>query len=223
MPFMFEELPVGVTKKRYIAMIIVQSIILGLGLIFLILGGLITWMAIGVDIVTGLEVILVFSASFVVGFQLISIALCISPSSEFRLTPLNDRLSEFAHLTAALIWIFGIWTYVLSWPIETQIVREMLVASSTFVSLWAGSLFVIQSYRVRILTDVMLLGGIAISLNIWFSLANMTLLILGGIVLCSVLIHLLLVCVHPLVGGHFTPPTYKPDSKHAEEAVEQTL
>ena len=222
MPLTVEELPFGVTKKRYIANLIIQRVILLRVLFFIILGGWITQMAIGVDIVTGLEVILVFSASFVVGFQLISIALCLSPSSEFRLTHLNDRLREFAHLTAALIWIFGIWTYVLSWPIETQIVREILVASSTFISLWAGSLFVNQSYRVRILTDVMLLGGLAISFNIWFSLANMTLLILGGIVLCSVLIHLLLVCVHPLVGGYFTPPTYKPDSKHAEEAVEQT-
>jgi hypothetical protein len=139
-----------------------------------------------------------------------------------RLAHLNHVLRDFTFITAALFWIFGIWTYFLSWPIEMQIVRELLVISSTFVSLWAISLLVNQSTRVRILTDIMLLGGLAISLNIWLSLSNLILTILGGIILCSVLVHLLLTSMHALDNETLTPPTYKPDSKHPEKEIEQT-
>jgi len=222
MPLTVEELPFDVTRKRYLANSIIQSILLGLGLFFIIFGGWLTRMAIGVDMVTGLEAILVFSASFIVGFQLLSIAFCMSLFSELRLAHLNHVLRDFTFITAALFWIFGIWTYFLSWPIEMQIVRELLVISSTFVSLWAISLLVNQSTRVRILTDIMLLGGLAISLNIWLSLSNLILTILGGIILCSVLVHLLLTSMHALDNETLTPPTYKPDSKHPEKEIEQT-
>jgi len=222
MPLTVEELPFDVTRKRYLANVIVQSLLLGLGLFFIVLGVWLTRMAIGVDMVTGLEVILVFSSSFMVGFQLLSIAISMSLFSELRLAHLNHVLRDFTFATAALLWIFGIWTYLLSWPIETQIMRELLVISSTFVSLWAMSLLVNQSTRVRILTDIMLLGGLAISLNVWFSLSNLTLTIFGGIILCSVLVHLLLTSIHLLDERLITPPTYKPDSKHPEKEVEQT-
>ena len=120
MPLTVVEMPVDVTRKRYIANIITQSISLGLGLFFIILGGLITRMALGVDIITGLEVILVFSASFIMGFQLLAIAFSKGLDNELRLTHLNKRLREFTFLNTALLWIFSIWTYILSFPIDSQ-------------------------------------------------------------------------------------------------------
>ena len=196
MPLTVKELSIDVSRKRYIANVITQGVILGLGLFFILFGGWITWMAIGVDVVTGLEVILVFSASFTVGFLLLSIAFSMSPYGELRLIHLNNGIREFTFLTAALLWIFGIWTYFLSWPIDLQPERQILVISSVFISIWACSLLVNQSNGIRILTDVMILGGLTAGLYIWNSLANVSLILLGSIGLCSVLIHLLLICVH---------------------------
>ncbi|OLS30960.1 MAG: hypothetical protein ThorAB25_06160 [Candidatus Thorarchaeota archaeon AB_25] len=222
-PLTVEEQPFDVSRKRYFANIIIQSLLLGLGLFLIILGGWIAWMAIGVDIVTGLEVILVFSASFIVGFQILSLSLSFGLYTELRLTHLNKCLRDFTFLTVAILWIFGIWTYILSWPIELPIERQLLVISSTFISIWAGSLLLNQSNRTRILTDIMILGGLAINLSAWFSLANLTLILLGSIGLCSVLVHLLVLCVHTFDGRLLSPSTYKPESKHAEEGVEHPL
>jgi hypothetical protein len=218
-----EELPVNVTRKRYFANIIIQGVLLGLGLFFIILGGWITRMAIAVDIVTGLEVILVFSASFIVGFQLISLALSMSLYSDLRMTHLNNRLREFSFVTAALLWIFGIWTYFLSWPIDSQSVRHLLVISCVFISIWAGSLLVNQSNGVRILTDVLLLAGLATGLYAWYSLANLTLVLLGSIVLCSVLVHLLLVCVHSFDKGAIHVPVDKQIPPLVEKATDHAV
>jgi hypothetical protein len=222
-PLTVEEQPFDVSRKRYFTNIIIQSLLLGLGLFLIILGGWIAWMAVGVDIVTGLEVILVFSASFIVGFQILSLSLSFSLYTELRLTHLNKCLWDFTFLTVAILWIFGIWTYILSWPIELPIERQLLVISSTFISIWAGSLLLDQSNRTRILTDIMILGGLAINLSAWFSLANLTLILLGSIGLCSVLVHLLVLCVHTFDGRLISPSTYKPESKHAEEGVEHPL
>ncbi|MBY8997590.1 MAG: hypothetical protein KGD60_07650 [Candidatus Thorarchaeota archaeon] len=216
-PLTVEELPIDVTRKRYIANVITQGVILGLGLFFIILGWWITWMAIGVDVVTGLEVILVFSASFIVGFLLLSIALCMALFSELRLSHLNNRLREFSFVTAALLWIFGIWTYILSWPIDLQPERQILVISSVFISIWAVSLLANQSNGTRILTNVMILGGLATGLYVWNSLANLTLVLLGSIGFCSVLVHLLLICVHSLDRGVMNPP----DEKQTRQMVEK--
>jgi hypothetical protein len=206
MPLTVEEMPVNVNKKRYFGNIFTQCLLLGLGLFFISFGGWITQMAIGVDMVTGLEFILIFSASFVVGFQFLSIAFSMSLYSKLRLMHLNKRLREFTFMTAALLWIFGIWTYLLSWPIDFQFDRHVLVTSSVFISIWSGSLLVDQSSWIRIMTDIMLLVGLTPALFVWHSLANLTLILLGSISVCLVLVHLLLICVHFFDRGVLTTP-----------------
>jgi hypothetical protein len=196
MPLKVKETPLEVSRKRYAANVILQSVSLGLGLILIILGGLITQLAFYVDIVTGLGIILVFSASFVIGFQLLAIALSMVFSNELRRTRLNHRLREFTFSTTALLCIYSIWTYFLSWPIEPQPERQLLVITSVFISIWAGSLIIEQSRSVRILTDVMILVGLIIGLDTWLALANLALILLGSISLCSVAIHLMIVIVH---------------------------
>ncbi|MFW9964955.1 MAG: hypothetical protein ACFFCX_15400, partial [Candidatus Sifarchaeia archaeon] len=109
---------------------------------------------------------------------------------------LNKCLSELSFIIAVIIWIFGIRTYFLSWLIDFTLERQLLVFSSVFASIWAISLFMDQSNRIRILTDIMLLGGLAVGLFVWSTLANLTLFLLGSIAFCSVLIHLILIFVH---------------------------
>ncbi|MFX1605097.1 MAG: hypothetical protein ACFFDD_04255 [Promethearchaeota archaeon] len=222
-PLAFVELPADVSKKRYIANIAVQGLFLGIGIFFIILGGWITLFAIGVDIITGLETILVLSAFFIVGFQILSLSLSFSLYSEIRQTRLNRCLRDFTYVTVAILWIFGIWTYLLSWPIELAMERQLLVFSSVFTSLWTGSLLIKQSNWTRILTDLMLLGGLAIGLYTWSVLANLTLVLLGTIGLCSVLVHLLVLTVHSFDSRIVPPPTYKPESEHAEKDIEHPL
>ncbi|MHA3962058.1 MAG: glycosyltransferase family protein [Candidatus Thorarchaeota archaeon SMTZ1-45] len=190
------ELPFDVTRKRYISNIITQSLLLGFGIFFIAFGWLTTQMAVGVDIVTGLEVVLVFSASIVVGFQLLSLAISLALNTEIRLMYLNKCIRELSIIIAAIIWIFGVRTYFLSWLIDFALERQLLVFSSVFTSIWSISLFMDQSNRVRILTDIMLLAGLAIGFLVWSSLANFTLFLLGSIAICTVFIHLILILVH---------------------------
>jgi len=212
-----------IERKRYFVNILTQSILLGLGLFFIILGGWITQFAIGVDIVTGLKVIVVFSASFIVGFQILSLSFCFTLSSELRLTHLNKCLRDFSSVMVAILWILGIWTYFLSWPTDPAMERQLLVFSSVFISLWAGSLLIDQGNRTRILTDVMIIGGLGISIYSLVSLDNLPLVLLGGIGLCSVLMHLLVLSVQSIDNRFASPPTYKPEPEHAENNVEHPL
>ncbi len=191
-----EEVLVSVKTKRYLANIIMQSLLIGAGLFFITFGWWTTHMAIGVDITTGLEVILVFSASFVVGFQLLALGFSLTLYNMVRITYLNKFLHELSIITAAIIWIFGFRTYFLSWPIDLLPERQLLVLSSVFISIWAGSLLVKQSNESRIVTDIMLVGGLAVGLHIWYSLANLTVFLLGSIGLGTVLVHLLLIFLH---------------------------
>jgi hypothetical protein len=217
-----EEIPEGVSRRRYFANISIQSLLLALGLFFIACGFWTVQMAIGVDLVSGLEAILVYSASFIVGFQIISLSLSFALYSELRLIHLNRNLREFAMVTAAILWIFGIWTYFLSWLIDAPIERQSVVLASTFISIWAGSLLLNQTNRTRIMTDFMLLGGLAGSLSVWLFLDNPLVILLGGIGFCSVLVHLLITCVHSADNSYISHPTYKLDSTFAERDIETT-
>jgi hypothetical protein len=215
-----EEKPIDITRKRYFVNIVTQSLLLGLGIFLIAFGWWTTLMAIGVSIVTGLEVILVFSALFVVGFQFLSLAFSTTLWGELRLVHLNKILREFSTVTAVILWIFGIQSYFMSWSIDLLPERHLLVLSSVFISIWAGSLLVSQSNKVRIMTDALILGGLIIGLNVWYSLANTTLILLGSIGFCSVLVHLLLILVHSFDKGVMTRPddTQTPPSVEGDAA-----
>ncbi|NHI88707.1 MAG: hypothetical protein EAX87_04230 [Candidatus Thorarchaeota archaeon] len=195
-PLTAEEDLTHFSRRRSLANIGVQVFTLGLGLSLILFGWWSVQMAIAVDIVTGLEVILFFSAAFVMGFQLLSIALSFGLESELRLTYLNSRLHEFSLLAAVILWVYNILTYFQSWPIDIAPERQLLVLSSVFVSIWTASLLVDQSNKTRILTDGMLLGGLGVSLFIWHALSNPNIFFLGGIGFIAIVVHLLFVLVH---------------------------
>ena len=209
-PIQVEDLSIDVSRKHYIANALLQSIFLGLGILFIILGVWITHLAFYVDIITGLGIILVFSASFTMGFQLLAVAFSMTLTHQPRTANLNKRLREFTFLTTALVWIFAIWTYLLSWPIDSEPQRQVLVFTSVFISVWATSLIVKQGKGIRIFTDVMIIAGLAISLNAWLSLTNLILILLGSISLCSIVVHLLVVCVHYFDKGPLTSQDDEP-------------
>jgi len=190
-----EDVLVDVKRKRLVVNIITQSLMIGVGLFFITFGWWTISMAIGVDIVTGLEVILVFSAAFVFGFQLLSLGFSLTLYGKLR-THLNECLHDLSIITAVIIWIFGFRTYFLSWLIDLLPERQLLVLSSVFVSIWAGSLLMKQSNRTRILSDIMLVGGLVVGLQVWYSLSNLPVFLLGAVALCAVVIHLLLIVVH---------------------------
>ncbi len=101
--------------------------------------------------------------------------------------------------------------------------RQLLAFSSVFISLWTGSLLIDQGNRTRILTDVMILGGLGVSLYALLSLNNLPLILFAGIAVCSVVVHLLVLSVHSIDGRLASPPTYKPEPEHAEKDIEHTL
>lgn len=196
MPLVVEERLVDVSRKRRIANTIIQIAFLGLGLSLLVLGGWITRMTIGVDLVSGLENILLFSSAFILGFQILAVALSLSMNTEQRLIHLNKSIRELTLVTLALLWIFGIWSYFLSFPVELTFVRMLIVIFSVFMSIWAGSFLVKQEMGTRLLTDVLILVALIPGIFLWVSLVNYTLVLLGYITLCAVCAHLTLVCLH---------------------------
>ncbi|MFW9787505.1 MAG: hypothetical protein ACFFE2_04200 [Candidatus Thorarchaeota archaeon] len=195
-PFVVEELPFDASRKRYTANIITQGILLGLGFFLVLFGWRATQMALYVDMVTGLEVILVFSAAFVIGFQILSIAISITLDSKIRVDYANQRVGEFSSMTAVVIWVYSILSYFQSWPINQTPERHLIVLTSVFISLWAVSLRIKQGKRERIITDFILIGGLTVGLIAWSIVGAVNIFLLGSIGLCALIVHLLLVSVH---------------------------
>lgn len=164
----------------------ILSIVVGLSLF--VYGLWISLFAVGVNLVVGLAVLLVAGIALTLGPQLVSLSLSLSNTSD-----LNDTLQSFSYMTAAALWIFGIGTYIESWNVFLFSERQLLVLSGIFVTIWACSLVIDSKLYVRFVADILLLGGTVLGLNIWFSLGNQILQIIGILGLCAVTVHLIVV------------------------------
>ena len=164
----------------------ILSIVVGLSLF--VYGLWISLFAVGVNLVVGLVVLLVAGIALTLGPQLVSLSLSFSNTSD-----LNDTLQSFSYMTAAALWIFGIGTYIESWNLFVFSERQLLVLSGIFVTIWACSLVIDSKLSVRFVADILLLGGTVLGLNIWFTLGNQILQIIGILCLCAVIVHLIVV------------------------------
>jgi hypothetical protein len=164
----------------------ILSIVFGFSLF--VYGLWISFFAVGVNLVVGLAVLLVAGIALTLGPQLISLSLSLSYTSA-----LNDTLKSFSYMTAAALWVFGIGTYIESWNVLLFSDRQLLVLSGIFVTIWACALVIESKLYVRFVADILLLGGTVLGLNIWFSLGNQVLQIIGVLCLCAVIVHLMVV------------------------------
>lgn len=174
----------------------ILSIVVGLSL-FVYGLWICTW-AVGVNLVVGLSVILVGGIALTLSPQIISIAL-----SQNNLSELNETLQSFSYITAAAFWVFGIGTYIQSWSLPLFSERMIPLLSGIFVVIWACALVVDMKLYTRFVADILLLGGVLIGLNAWFSIGNLILQAVGILCLCAIVVHLIVIIavqVHTLSG-----------------------
>ncbi len=176
------------TKKSVLIIWLSRIITIVVGLSLFVYGLWISMFAVGVNLVVGLAVLLVAGIAFTLGPQLIAISLSLSNTSD-----LNDTLQSLSYMTAAALWIFGIGTYIVSWNVVLVTERQSLALTGIFVTIWACSLVIDSKLYVRFVADILLLGGIFLGLNLWFSLGNQLLQMIGILCLCAVIVHLIVV------------------------------
>ncbi|TET09233.1 MAG: hypothetical protein E3J86_08770 [Candidatus Thorarchaeota archaeon] len=176
------------TKKSVLIIWLSRIITIVVGLSLFVYGLWISMFAVGVNLVVGLAVLLVAGIAFTLGPQLIAISLSLSNTSD-----LNDTLQSLSYMTAAALWIFGIGTYIVSWNVVLVTERQSLALAGIFVTIWACSLVIDSKLYVRFVADILLLGGIFLGLNLWFSLGNQLLQMIGILCLCAVIVHLIVV------------------------------
>jgi hypothetical protein len=176
------------TKKSVLINWLSRIITIVVGLSLLAYGLWISMFAVGVNLVVGLAVLLVAGIAFTLGPQLIAISLSLSNTSD-----LNDTLQSLSYMTAAALLIFGIGTYIVSWNVVLVSERQSLALAGIFVTIWACSLVIDSKLYVRLVSDILLLGGTILGLNLWFSLGNQLLQMIGILCLCVVIVHLIVV------------------------------
>ncbi len=176
------------TKKSVLINWLSRIITIVVGLSLLAYGLWISMFAVGVNLVVGLAVLLVAGIAFTLGPQLIAISLSLSNTSD-----LNDTLQSLSYMTAAALLIFGIGTYIVSWNVVLASERQSLALAGIFVTIWACSLVIGSKLYVRLVSDILLLGGTILGLNLWFSLGNQLLQMIGILCLCAVIVHLIVV------------------------------
>lgn len=164
----------------------ILSIITGISLI--IYGFLVSMMAIGVNLIVGLTVLLIVGVILTLGPQMISLSMSLRNKAD-----LSDTLHTYSYIATGALLIFGIGTYIQAWNVSLIFERQILVFSGIFVTIWACSLVIDSKPYVRFLADIFILGGTILGLNMWVSLGNQSLQILGILCLCAVIVHLTVV------------------------------
>jgi len=176
------------TKKSILVNWLSRIVTIVVGLSLFVYGLWISVFAVGVNLVVGLAVLLVVGIAITLGPQLVAISLSLGNTSD-----LNDTLQSLSYMAAAALWIFGIGTYIASWNVVLVSERQSLALAGIFVTIWACSLVIDSKLYVRFVADILLLGGIFLGLNLWFSLGNQLLQMIGILCLCAVIVHLIVV------------------------------
>ncbi len=166
----------------------VLSLIIGMS--FVVFGFWFSMKTIGADPIGVLTVLLVFGIALTLGPQMISLFLSSSDTDDF-----NDNVLSFSYITAAVLFVFGIGSYIQAWNVLEVSARQLLVISGIFVTIWACSLFIKMGLRERFVADVFLLGGTSLGLIIWSTLGDMTLQVIGLLGICAAVLHFLLVII----------------------------
>ncbi|MHA2027091.1 MAG: hypothetical protein ACW98U_14415 [Candidatus Thorarchaeota archaeon] len=166
----------------------VLSLIIGLS--FVVFGFWLSMQTIGATPIVVLTVLLVFGIALTLGPQMISLFLSSTDTDDF-----NDNILSFSYITAAVLFVFGIGSYIQAWNVLEVSARQLLITSGIFVTIWACSLFIKMGIRERFIADTFLLGGVSLGLIIWSTLGDMTLQIIGILGICAVVLHFLLVII----------------------------
>lgn len=166
----------------------IMSLIIGLSLV--VFGFWFSLQSIGATPIVVLTVLLVLGIALTLGPQMISLFLSSTDTDDF-----NDNVLSFSYITAAVLFVFGIGSYIQAWNVLEVSARQLLVISGIFVTIWACSLIIKMGLYERVLADVFLLGGTSLGLIFWSTLGDTTLQIIGLLGISAAAIHFLLVLI----------------------------
>ncbi len=134
-----------------------------------------------------------------IGAQILSIAVNGLLPIEERRSDLNYTIKTLSFTIVAVVLIFGLVTYALSWNIEQVVERQALVISSTVMAIWALALVVKLKKHLRLLAGLFLLSGASLATWTWLSLNDAVMYNLGLACIAGLILYLLFVLVEFLV------------------------
>ncbi len=127
-----------------------------------------------------------------VGMQIISIAGNGLLSEQARQSDFNYVVRTLSFTLAAVLFIFGIDTYVLSWAVGGPLESQLMIVSSMLIMMWALGLVIRIANRPRLLSDIFLILGCVIGTWVWYSLGDVLFMLLGWTCIAGLVVHLLL-------------------------------
>jgi len=177
--------------------ILITSVMIG-GLL-LLYGAFICFSRVTAAISVILQFFIVAGVMIFIGAQILSIAVNGLLPIEERRSNLNYTLKTLSFTIVAVVMIFGMVTYALSWNIEPVIERQALVISGTVMAIWAFSLLVKLKKHLRLIAGLLLLSGASLATWTWFSLSDAVMYNFGLACIAGLILYILFVLVDFLV------------------------
>ena len=191
------------------------------GTILVVFGFTITFHHIPEAIPIILQYFVLAGVMLFIGIQLVTIGTNgFKPLGERR-EDLNYLIKTLSYSLTAVLFGFGIFSYLSSWNIDMYLLRQFMVMSSTIIVLWIFALIVKIRIQLRILVSCFIIVATSLSLWAWFTLANSIMFLLGLTTLVGFVVYLLLSLIDLITsirGAKINPDN---DAIIAETAAEQ--
>jgi len=204
--------PVSLQQKILEYIILITSAIIGGSL--LLYGAFICFSRVTATISVILQFFIVAGVMIFIGAQILSIAVNGLLPNEDRRSDLNYTLKTLSYTIVAVVLIFGLVTYALSWNIELIVERQALAISGIVIALWAFSLVVKMKTHIRMLAGLLLLSGASLASWTWLSLNDAVMHNFGLACIAGLLLYLLFVIIEFLV------PSEKDDGSNVSKPIE---
>jgi hypothetical protein len=164
-----------------------------LGAVLLILGPYLCFTRVTAAISVILQFIMVGGAMIFIGTQMLSIAANGLLSEKERRDDINYVLMTLSSTIAALVLVFGLVSYALSWNVVVILERQALVMSGTIMVFWFFTLVFKLRNMIRMLSGLFLLTGASLATWAWSSLSdevmyNLGLACIAGLILYTMFV-----------------------------------
>jgi hypothetical protein len=180
---------------------VIFSIISGSTLI--VLGVYICFIQLTASLEVILQSILLMGVMIFVGVQITSIATNGLLSNEEKIRDLNYVTKTLSYTLAALLFIFAIDMYALSWTVNSFLEQELMVFSSMFIIMWCLGLVLLIERRSRLLSVSCLLLGSTTATWAWVLLGDVLFPVFG----CTLIIGLIVLLLLTITGDSTSPET----------------
>ncbi len=156
----------------------------------------------------------------VIGAQMLSIAVNGLLSEKEKRTDLSYVLMTLSSTIAALVLIFGLITYILSWNFDVFLERQALVISGTLMVFWALSVVLKMKKHIRLITGLILISGASIGTLTWAFLENAVMYNLGLACIAGLVLYIMFVLLEFMDSEKTVDETDVSESMEIETAVQ---